>query len=90
MVFITGAVSKPGPYPLIGAMTVLHLVSIAGGVLEFADLKNVMLVSATLKDPRSGQPLSYKINYAELKKGVNLAKNNIELRPGDTVIVNQK
>ena len=89
MVFITGAVAKPGPYPLIGAMTVLHLVSIAGGVAEFADLKNVMLVSATLKD-RNGQPLSYRINYAELKKGVNLAKNNIELRPGDTVIVNQK
>jgi polysaccharide export outer membrane protein len=86
IVFITGAVGKPGPYPLSGAMTVLHLITTAGGVLEFADKKNVMLISGTLKD-KAGQPLSYKINYKDLIEGKNLAKNNIELRPGDTVVV---
>ena len=89
IVYILGAVPKPGPYALTGAMTVLQLFSIAGGVAEFADKKNVMLVSATLKD-KAGQPLAYKINYEDLAKGRNLAKNNIELRPGDTVIVREK
>jgi hypothetical protein len=31
-------------------------------------------------------PLRYTFNYAEFLKGVNL-KQNIELKPGDTVIV---
>jgi polysaccharide export outer membrane protein len=85
-VFITGAVNKPGPYVLMGPMTVLQLITVAGGLLEFADKKNVMLVSGSLKD-RNGQPLSYKINYDDMSKGKNMSKNNIELRPGDQVIV---
>ena len=85
-VFITGAVNKPGPYILMGPMTVLQLITVAGGLLEFADKKNVMLVSGSLKDAK-GQPLSYKINYDDMSKGKNMSKNNIELRPGDTVIV---
>ena len=45
-----------------------------------------MLISATLKD-KDGQPLAYKINYEDLMKGKNMTKNNIELRPGDQVMV---
>ena len=37
LVFITGSVSKPGPYPIIGPMTVVQLISMAGGLAEFAD-----------------------------------------------------
>ncbi len=84
-VFITGAVNKPGVYPLMGPMTVSQLITLAGGLLEYADRKNIMLLSATLKD--KGQPLAYKINYDDISKGKNLAKYNIELRPGDQVIV---
>ena len=85
-VFITGSVAKPGPYLLTGPMTILQLITIAGGLQEFADKKNIMPISATLKN-KDGSPLSYKINYEEIMKGKNLAKNNIELRPGDQVIV---
>jgi len=85
-VFITGSVAKPGPYLLTGPMTILQLITYAGGLQEFADRKNIMLISATLKN-KDGSPLSYKINYDDLVKGKNLAKNNIELRPGDQVIV---
>jgi polysaccharide export outer membrane protein len=85
-VYITGAVAKPGRYPLTGTMTVLQLIANAGGLQEFADRKNIMLLSASLKG-KDGSPLSYKINYEELQKGKNPAKNNIELRPGDQVIV---
>lgn len=85
-VYITGAVSRQGFYPLTGPMTVLQLIAAAGGLQEFADKKNIMLISATLKD-KNGQPLTYRINYEDLAKGKNIAKNNIELRPGDQVIV---
>jgi polysaccharide export outer membrane protein len=85
-VFITGSVGKPGPYALTGPMTVVQLISMAGGLLEFADAKNIMLISATLK-AKDGQPLTYRINYEDLVKGRNVAKNNVELRPGDQLIV---
>jgi polysaccharide export outer membrane protein len=86
VVYITGSVAKPGPYALTGPMTVLQLIAIAGGLAEFADKKNILLMSGSQMD-KNGQPLSYKINYDDLSKGKNPAKNNIELRPGDTVIV---
>ena len=85
-VYITGAVAKPGRYPLTGSMTLVQLVTNAGGLQEFADKKNIMLLSATLKN-KDGSPWSYKINFDDLMKGKNAAKNNIELRPGDQVIV---
>jgi polysaccharide biosynthesis/export protein len=85
-VFITGAVNKPGPYVLMGPMTVVQLIAVAGGLLEFADRKHIMLVSGSLKD-KKGEPLTYMINYDDMTKGKNVAKYNIELRPGDQVIV---
>lgn len=85
-VFITGAVAKPGPYVLNGPMTVVQLITVAGGLQEFADKKHILLMSGTLKD-KKGEPLTYVINYEELSKGKNTAKYNVELRPGDTVIV---
>jgi protein involved in polysaccharide export with SLBB domain len=64
----------------------VQLIAVAGGLLEFADKKHVMLVSGSLKD-KKGEPLTYMINYDEMSKGKNVAKYNIELRPGDQVIV---
>ena len=85
-VYITGAVNKPGVYALTGPMTVVQLISAAGGLQEFADAKHIRLISATLKD-KDGQPLSLQINYEDLLKGKNKAKNNPELRPGDQILV---
>jgi polysaccharide export outer membrane protein len=34
----------------------------------------------------NGKPVSYKFNYKDVSNGKNL-QQNIELRPGDTVIV---
>ena len=78
-VFITGQVAKPGPYPLIAPTTVLQLISTAGGLKDFADSKSIMIVR------RDGQQTSsFLFNYKEI--GRNL-KQDIELRPGDTVVV---
>lgn len=80
-VFITGQVAKPGPYPLQGPTTVLQLIAMAGGVLEYADSKNI-----TVMRTESGKPVSFAFNYKDVVKRKNL-KQNIELKPGDTIIV---
>ena len=85
-VYITGAVGKSGPYPVTGSMTLIQLISMAGGLQEFADAKNIIIISATLKD-KNGNPLTMKANYKDALAGKNLLRNNPELRPGDQVLV---
>jgi len=84
-VYITGMVSKPGEYSLVGPTTVLQLIAIAGGLQEFANEENISVLRPTEKD-KLGQPLSFRVNYKELTKRRNLAQN-IELKPGDTIVV---
>ena len=42
-VFISGMVGRPGAYPLSGPTTVLQMISMAGGLSEFADDKNIII-----------------------------------------------
>ncbi len=77
-VFITGSVEKPGSYPLKGPTTVLQLIATAGGLREFVGGKNIVVV-------RPGNT-RIKFNYQDVVGGKKL-NQNIELRPGDTVIV---
>ena len=79
--FITGMVEKPGPYPITGPTTVLQLIAIAGGLKEFADGKNILVMRND-----GGRQVAYTFDYRELLKGKNL-RQNIELKPGDTVVV---
>lgn len=83
-VFITGAVGKPGPYMLTDHMTVVQLIAMAGGLQEFADKKHITIVH-TERRP-DGVPWSHNFNYDEFTERRNL-NSNIELKPGDTVIV---
>jgi polysaccharide biosynthesis/export protein len=80
-VFVTGMVGKPGPYPLTGPTSVMQLLSIAGGVHEFAKAKNIMILRQ-----ENGREVALKFNYDDVKRGRNL-KQNVELQPGDTIIV---
>lgn len=80
-VFITGEVAKPGPYPLTGPTTVLQLIALAGGLREYADAKNISILRT-----ESGRSLSYRFNYKDVASRKNL-RQNIELKPGDTVVV---
>lgn len=86
IVYITGAVNKPGQYPLIGPMNINQLITTAGGLLEFADRKKVLLIRGSLKD-KNGQPVTLFVNYEDLMKGKNVQRNNPDLMPGDQVIV---
>jgi Periplasmic protein involved in polysaccharide export len=78
-VFITGQIAQPGSYALTGPTTVLQLISMAGGLKDFADSKNITVVRR-----ENGQTSSYAFNYKEI--GRNL-RQNIDLKPGDTVVV---
>jgi polysaccharide export outer membrane protein len=80
-VFITGQVEKPGPYPLNSSTTVLQLLAMAGGVKEFARSKNIMVLRT---DGRQQQV--FRFNYQDVQFGKHLDQN-IELKPGDTVVV---
>jgi len=74
-------VAKAGPYPLMGPTTVMQVLSMAGGIQEFADSKNILIMRN-----ENGRPVAYRFNYKEVLKRKNL-KQNIELKPGDTVVV---
>jgi polysaccharide export outer membrane protein len=80
-VFITGMVSKPGAYPLTSTMSVLQLISLAGGLNEFARGKEIVVMRT-----EDGKQKAMKFNYDDVRKGRKL-QQNIELRPGDTVLV---
>jgi polysaccharide export outer membrane protein len=80
-VFITGQVGKPGPYPLSGPTTVLQLISTAGGVAEYAKKSEIVILRN-----ENGRQTTFPFNYNAVLKRKNLTQN-IELRPGDTVIV---
>jgi polysaccharide biosynthesis/export protein len=80
-VFITGQVEKPGVYPLTSSMTVLQLISVAGGLKEFAKGKEIVVMRTD-----NGKPLAYSFNYEDIRKGRRLTQN-VMLKPGDTVVV---
>ena len=84
-VYITGMVSKPGEYPLNGPTTVLQLIAIAGGLQEYADQENIMVIRPSQKNFR-GEPFAFRVNYKDLARRRNL-QQNIELKPGDTIVV---
>jgi polysaccharide export outer membrane protein len=80
-VYITGMVANAGPYPLVGPTTVLQLIATAGGLQEFAKGKDIRILRR-----ENGREVAHRFNYNDVRQGKNLAQN-IELKPGDTVIV---
>jgi polysaccharide biosynthesis/export protein len=80
-VFVTGNVAKPATYPLMGDMTVLQLIALAGGLQEYADAKNIVVIRN-----ENGRPTYHKFNYKDVVKQKNV-QQNILLKPGDTVVV---
>jgi polysaccharide export outer membrane protein len=80
-VFVVGNVATPGMIPLSGDMNMLQLIAVAGGLLEYADKRNIVIIRT-----ENGQEQRLKFNYNDVVKGKNV-KQNILLQPGDTVVV---
>ena len=85
IVYITGNVPKPGPFKMPATLTIAQLIAIAGGLFDYADHKDVVILRAEVD--ASGQPVALHVNYEEITKGRNLSQHNILLKPGDTVVV---
>jgi polysaccharide export outer membrane protein len=80
-VFVTGQVAKQGFFPLTAPTTVMQMLATAGGLLEFADGENIVILRN-----EKGKQHSIRFNYKQVVRNKNL-QQNIELKPGDTIIV---
>jgi polysaccharide export outer membrane protein len=81
-VFITGQVTTPGAHVLTGPLTVMQLISLAGGLTEFAKKKDITV----MRTDASGKQVVLPFNYSDVAKGKSLSQN-VVLKPGDTVVV---
>jgi polysaccharide export outer membrane protein len=79
MVYITGEVQRPGAYPLLVAMNVVQLVARSGGLTDFAKQRQVYVL-------RAANSARVNLNYEKVLKG-RAPQQNVELAPGDTVVV---
>jgi polysaccharide biosynthesis/export protein len=79
-VFVSGEVVKSGPMPLLPHMTVLQALSEAG-FNQFANVKAIYVLRS-----EDGKQVKIPFDYRKVVKGLNPEKN-IELKPGDTIVV---
>lgn len=80
-VYVLGEVAKPGVVQINTDMNVLQLIATVGGLTEWADKSNIAIVRQ-----EAGKERRYRFNYEDVIRGRGLDQN-IQLKPGDTVIV---
>lgn len=78
--YIRGEVSRPGPYYIDRGMTILRAISVAGGLTQFANRKEVQLL-------RSGTGTIQQKTVVNLKAIEDGHKEDISLLPNDIIIV---
>ena len=75
-----GEINRPGPYPILGERRLFDLISAAGGLTEKSG-RNITIIHRQTPDQK-----------VELHLASSLAEdtaNNVEISPGDTVIVSR-
>jgi polysaccharide export outer membrane protein len=77
--YIFGEVGRPGAYPLVGDVTALYALGIAGGSTKFASEN-----SATLVRPSPEGELTYPVYYASITRD-GRGQTNYMLQPGDII-----
>ena len=80
-VYVLGEVARPGVVPLNREMNVLQLIAEVGGLAEWANKDDIVVMRQ-----EAGKQRRYRFNYDEVIRGRN-PDQNIVLKPGDTVIV---
>lgn len=79
---VMGEVEHPGSFPLVKPTTVLDGLAQAGGFRDFAKVTKIHV----LRQTPQGTTITLPFNYKQVSKGKNESQN-IELQPGDTIIV---
>ena len=77
--FVVGGVTHPGAVPVLGHLTVLQALAMAGGLTDFADRKNIRVLRKGV-----GGMQSIPFNYKDAIKG---SVPSVDLRAGDTIVV---
>jgi polysaccharide export outer membrane protein len=80
-VYIMGEVNRPGMISLLPQMTILQLITTAGGFTQFANTSKIRLVRN-----ENGKQTTYTFNYKELMRGER-PEQDLLLKPGDSVVV---
>lgn len=87
--YVVGEVNKPGDFPLLGRITVMQALALAGGFREFAKTDEVKILrqelSVTGGVPKTRE-IVLPINYKAIAQGQNLHQN-FALKPGDVIVV---
>jgi polysaccharide export outer membrane protein len=81
-VTVLGEVKTPGTYALKGRMTIVDIISLAGGFTEFASTRDILLV----RRPNAGKQRRVRFNYNRFVSGEDV-QHNVLLEAGDTLIV---
>ena len=80
-IYVNGEVNKAGAFQLLPHMTVLQALSGSGGFTAFARVKSIYILRM-----QDGKSVRIPFNYKEAIRGKNPTQN-IELEPGDTIVV---
>ena len=80
-IFVLGEIARPGTFAMLPHMTVLQAISSAGGFSQFAKESGVYVLRT-----ENGRQITLPFNYKEVVKGKR-PEQNIELKPGDTIVV---
>lgn len=79
--YVVGKVSRPGPVIMSQQTNVMQALAIAGGTVQFAELKHIII----LRGQGSAQTAT-AFNYDQVQGGEGL-EQNVVLQPGDVVVV---
>ena len=80
-VFMVGEVVRSGAYAMKSNTTVMQALAMAGGLTQFASRTRIMILRR-----ENGKEVGIRFNYNEVASGSDVSKN-LQLRPGDTIIV---
>lgn len=77
---IEGAVLKPGIYPVMGQLSLLRALALAGGYAQYAELREIMLYRTT----PDGQRVTMSYDLEKVRSGEQM---DPEILPDDIVVV---
>jgi polysaccharide export outer membrane protein len=80
-VYVAGQVKAPGTFKIRSETTILQIISMAGGLTDWANPKKIMIVRK-----EAGKEKRIIVNYKKILSDDNPSLN-IVLRPGDTIVV---
>ncbi len=79
--YILGQVGSPGEYAIRQPVTVIQAIARAGGFLEWANKRRIMIVGG----PGTGDQITY-FNYNDFLNRPDSGQN-VLIQPGDTIVV---